>query len=80
MLGTNRGITLVDPRTYASKDFLPRAFDDLSLIGSEAHCVFTDRQNILWIATDKGVSFIEPSKQLVSSWSFFRNSSVTAIP
>ena len=30
--------------------------------------VFTDKQNILWLATDKGVSYVEPSKQLFESW------------
>jgi streptogramin lyase len=71
VLGTERGITLVDPETHASKDFLCDPFNSHSLIGSETHCVFTDKQNILWVATDKGVSYIEPSKQFVSSRSVY---------
>lgn len=51
---TNKGITLINPTTFAVKDYA---------IG-ESLGLLVDKQNILWIACADGIKYIDPKKQL----------------
>jgi ligand-binding sensor domain-containing protein len=43
--------------------YQPGFTEQYSLSGTNISCVFVDRQNILWIGTDNGVSYVRPSQQ-----------------
>jgi ligand-binding sensor domain-containing protein len=70
VVGTDRGLILIDPVSLKNKKYLfqPGNLQQNSLSGNSIVKVFVDRQNILWVATDKGVSYIEPYKQLFDEW------------
>ena len=71
--GTDAGIVLVDPDTKKNKAYYykPGGLQQNFLSGTNNGCVFVDRQNILWIATDGGVSYVQPSKQYFELWNIF---------
>jgi ligand-binding sensor domain-containing protein len=63
--GTDGGIILVDPVTLKNKvyQYEPGFMAQYSLSGNNISSVLVDRQNILWIGTDHGVSYVRPSQQ-----------------
>ena len=67
-IGADNGLILLDPATQKSFQYMNDALNNFSVSGNEVYKVFTDKQNILWLATNKGVSYIEPSKQLIETW------------
>lgn len=66
--GTGAGLFLINSVNYKSKIFLPEKDNDSSIPGSEVNDVFVDRQNILWMSTSSGLGYVEPGKQLITSW------------
>lgn len=68
--GTDAGLILVDPVSLKSKLFAHQSgsMEQYSLSGNSISCVFVDRQNILWIGTDSGVSYVRPSQQQFELW------------
>jgi ligand-binding sensor domain-containing protein len=70
VIGTDGGMILVDPVSLKSKlyKYLPGSMEQYSLSGNNISCVFVDRQNILWVATDNGVSYVRPSQQQFELW------------
>ena len=76
-IGTDHGLILLDPVSFRSKTY---NCDPENLQYHDPHAinntrVFVDRQNILWIATDDGVSYVEPFKQLFEEWAVENSSS-----
>ena len=71
--GTDAGIVLIDPVTLENKayNYRPGSQQQNYLSGTTIGCVFVDRQNTLWIASDGGVSYVQPSRQYFESWSIF---------
>ncbi len=71
--GTDAGTVLVNPITRKNKAYYyhPGGLQQNHLSGTNNGCVFVDRQNILWITTDGGVSYVQPTKQNFESWSIF---------
>ncbi|MGI8951006.1 MAG: ligand-binding sensor domain-containing protein [Chitinophagaceae bacterium] len=67
-IGADNGLILLDPVTQKSFQYMHDALNNFSVSGNEVYKVYTDKQNILWLATNKGVSYIEPSKQLIETW------------
>jgi len=69
--GTDAGMVLVDPASTKTKvyQYQPGFMEQYSLTGNNVSSVFVDRQNILWIATDNGVSYVRPSQQQFELWS-----------
>jgi ligand-binding sensor domain-containing protein len=69
-VGTDHGLILLDPVTLKNKIYNcgPEYFQQHALPGNNIARVYVDRQNILWIATDEGISFVEPYKQLFEEW------------
>ena len=67
-LGSEKGLLLMDPLTLMNKLFSTETLNDYSIAGGDVLNLFVDRQNILWIGTEKGVSYIDPSKQLIEAW------------
>ena len=67
---TDGGLILVDPVTLKSKAYLyhPGFMEPYSLSGNNISSVFVDAQNILWIGTDNGVSYVRPSLQQFELW------------
>ncbi|MDP4217539.1 MAG: two-component regulator propeller domain-containing protein [Bacteroidota bacterium] len=82
VLGTDDGIILLDPASLRSKmyGFQPGYLQQRSLSGNNVLNVFVDRQNILWIATDEGVSYVEPSRQLFDLWNIYTPRELTSQP
>lgn len=70
VLASDQGLILVDPVSYQSKIYtFHRGYFPLHLLSkNEVHYVFVDRQNILWIATEAGVGYVRPSRQLFELW------------
>jgi len=64
--GTDLGMMLVDPVSLATKAYVyqPGFMEQYSLSGNNVSTVMVDRQNILWVGTDRGVSYVRPSQQL----------------
>ena len=77
--GTNSGMVLFDPVTYRDKLFLPERENEFSIPGIEADHLFVDRQNILWIATNNGLGYVEPGKQLITSWKITQHGELTGV-
>lgn len=67
-LGGDNGLILYDPITQKSFQYTHDALNNASIAGTVVNALFVDKQNILWLATDRGVSYIEPSKQLFEQW------------
>jgi ligand-binding sensor domain-containing protein len=82
VLGTDQGIILLDPVSLKSKEygFHPGYLLHSSLAGNTAQYVFVDRQNILWIGTDGGVSYVEPSRQLFELWDIYTPAELISSP
>jgi len=66
--GISNGIELIDPKTLHSKLYKADLLNDYSLLRGDVHFLFVDKQNILWIGTANGLSYLEPSKQLFETW------------
>jgi hypothetical protein len=64
--GTDLGMMLVDPVRFTTKAYVyqPGFMEQYSLSGNNVSTVMVDRQNILWVGTDRGVSYVRPSQQL----------------
>jgi len=79
VLGTHDGIILVDPVTGKSKEygFGPRNLQNRSLPSNIIHCVYTDRQNILWIASSRGICYVEPFRQQFELWDIYTPQEMT---
>lgn len=73
VLGTDDGIILLDPVSLKSSKygFRSRNPDQRPLPGNLVYAVFVDRQNILWIATNGGVCYVEPYRQVFELWDIF---------
>jgi ligand-binding sensor domain-containing protein len=73
VLGTYDGIVLVDPVSGKNREygFGPRNLQNRSLPSNVIHCVYTDRQNILWIATARGICYVEPFRQQFELWDIY---------
>jgi ligand-binding sensor domain-containing protein len=73
VVGSDISLILVDPASLANKEygyhqgFLQQHF----LPGNNVMDVFVDKQNILWVATDGGVCFVEPTRQLFQLWNIY---------
>jgi ligand-binding sensor domain-containing protein len=67
-VGTDVGLFLFDPITHTAYPYRHQDQDDFSLSGNVVNKVFVDKQNILWLATNNGVSYVEPSKQIIETW------------
>ena len=65
VVATDRGLVLVDPVSFKTKAYESQAgfMQQYSLSGNNVACVVVDRQNILWIGTENGVSYVRPSQQ-----------------
>ncbi|HEX4850419.1 MAG TPA: two-component regulator propeller domain-containing protein, partial [Puia sp.] len=73
VVGTDAGVVLVDPVSKKNKIYNNK-FENLHgnfFGGSNTNCVFVDRQNILWIGSDDGISYVQPTKQFFEFWSIF---------
>lgn len=68
VIGANTGLILMDPVSLKYTTLTPDPTDDYSISPGEITCLFTDKTGILWIGTESGVSYVEPSKQLIASW------------
>lgn len=70
VLGTENGIILLDPVSLKSNNygFRSRNPDQRPLPGNLVYSVFVDRQNILWIATNGGICYVEPYRQVFELW------------
>src|SRR5206468_9196335 len=70
VVGTDRGVVLVDPLSLRTKayQYQPGFMEQYSLSGNSVSTVLVDRQNILWIGTDRGVSYVRPSQQQFELW------------
>jgi len=68
VLGTDNGLILFDPLTQKYFRYTHDVMNDFSISGNAVYKVFVDKQNILWLGTNKGVSYAEPSKQLIETW------------
>ena len=68
--GTDNGVVLLDPVGLKSKTYQHQfgSMAQYSLSGNNVSGVFVDRQNILWIGTDNGVSYVRPSQQQFELW------------
>ncbi|HEV8505975.1 MAG TPA: histidine kinase [Chitinophagaceae bacterium] len=73
VLGTDNGIILVDPISLTTKEYTFHLsyFPGHTSLNNVVQCVFVDRQNILWIATEGGLCFVRPSHQLFDLWNIF---------
>ena len=71
VVGTDNGVILIDPISSRNKLYAYQAgsMEQYSLSGNNISSVFVDRQNILWIGTDNGVSYVRPSQQQFELWS-----------
>jgi ligand-binding sensor domain-containing protein len=68
------GMYLVDPLTMQYKCYLKDEFDRPLLNTTHVNHAFTDRQNILWLATnDNGVLYVTPSAGLFEVKFIYRN-------
>ncbi|PWU04476.1 MAG: hypothetical protein C5B52_01475 [Bacteroidetes bacterium] len=63
--GTDGGLVLIDPVTFKSRAYQNQTGyrQDYLLTSDYIACVFVDKQNILWIGTNNGVSYVRPSQQ-----------------
>ena len=68
IVGTSEGIELLDPQTLHSKLYKADILNNYSILHGDVNSLFVDKQNILWIGTRNGLSYIEPSKQLFETW------------
>lgn len=70
VLGSDHGLILVDPVDLRSKeyDFHLGYFPQQILSKNSVQCVYVDRQDILWVCTEAGVSYARPSYQLFDLW------------
>ncbi len=70
VVGTDNGVILMDPFSLKSKlyTYQTGSMEQYSLRGNNVSCVLVDRQNILWIGTDNGVSYVRPSQQQFELW------------
>ncbi len=82
VLGTDNGIVLLDPSSLKSKEYVFHTdlYRQNSLLGTGVQKVFVDRQNILWIATNAGVNYVEPSKQLFDRWRIYGDDEISQYP
>jgi len=66
VLGSDNGITIVDPISLRSKEYTFHLsyFPAQTSSNNVVQFVFVDRQNILWIATEGGLCYVRPSHQL----------------
>ena len=70
VLGSDNGITMVDPISLRSKEYTFHLshFPGQASSNNVVQRVFVDRQNILWIATEGGLCYVRPSHQLFDLW------------
>jgi ligand-binding sensor domain-containing protein len=65
-VGTNDiALVLLDPQTMKYKVYRKNAINKNYIISSYTQSLFVDRQNILWVATADGVSYVTPSSRLL---------------
>ena len=74
-VGTSIGLLLVDPVTLSSRLYTFEPADDAAVSNGDIVDVFVDRENILWLATENGVSYVEPARQAIDAWSIVPDSS-----
>ena len=70
VVGTDVGILLVDPVSLRSREYTFHLGHYPQQVQSKnmAHQVFVDRQNILWVCTEYGVCYVQPSRQHFELW------------
>lgn len=70
VVGTDAGILLVDPVTLKSREYTFHVGHYPQQVQSRnmAHQVFVDRQNIMWVCTEYGVCYVQPSRQYFELW------------
>jgi len=66
--GSTDRLLLIDPVTLRSKVYAPDVLNNFSVMGGDVNCLFVDRENILWIGTANGVSYVAPSRQRIGVW------------
>lgn len=78
VLASDYSMILVDPVTLKSKEYSFHLgyFQQQILTRNEVRGVFVDRQNILWVATDAGVCYAKPSRQLYDLWNITASSGI----
>lgn len=71
VLGTDAGLVLLDAVGLKSRDYHYQSgsMEKYSLSGNNVSSVFVDRQNILWVGTNGGVSYVRPAQQKFELWS-----------
>jgi ligand-binding sensor domain-containing protein len=76
VLGTDRGIFLVNPVTLRCREYTFHLGHYPLQVQSKnmAHLVFVDRQNILWVCTEYGVCYVQPSRQHFELWNISTSS------
>ncbi len=78
VLGTDHGLILVDPVSLKNKEYTFHLgyFPQQILTKNAVQHVFVDRQNILWVATEAGVCYAKPSRQLFDLWNISNSSGI----
>jgi ligand-binding sensor domain-containing protein len=77
-VGGDHGLILVDPVTLKSREYTFHLgyFPQQILKKNEVNNVFVDRQNILWVATEAGICYAKPSRQLYDLWNISDSSGI----
>jgi len=79
VLAADNGLILVDPVSLKSKEYsfhlgyFPQQIPTDNVV---AH-VFVDRQNVLWVSTEAGVCYAQPSRQLFDLWNISNSSAIS---
>ncbi|MBS1621135.1 MAG: histidine kinase [Bacteroidetes bacterium] len=78
VLGEDQGIILLDPVSLKNKEYTFHLgyFSQQILSKNSVQEVFVDRQNILWVATDAGVCYARPSRQMFDLWNISSTSGI----
>ncbi len=53
ILGTENGLSVFDPHTFAVKNYLPDSIVSSEFLAT-IHCIYLDRQRELWLGTNEG--------------------------
>lgn len=63
VISSDHGVSFYNPRTNMLSEFRKDINNATGFAGGFSGALLRSRQNIVWIATDKGVEMVEPSKQ-----------------
>lgn len=73
LAGTANGVSLIDCRDFSIESYRSRNDESISLADNSVRDIFKDRSGMIWIATLKGISRLNPARKPISLYRFSDN-------